>query len=158
MTRAKQKKRVYSPETKAAALAVLASCGGNTRAAARQLSAAGRPVPEATLRGWAKQEFVSPPEERQLVEEAKGALADIFESVATKVVRGLDRPEAITRILTRPVQAMTVAGIAVDKLRLLRNEPTDIVGGPWGDLLMEIRDGRARALEVIDGGRDKRSA
>src|ERR1700687_3940329 len=128
MTAPKRKKREYTSEHKAAALAVLASCGGNTRAAARQLAAAGQRTPEATLRGWASQPLE--PSEQALVDEDKRVLADVFESVASKVVRGLDRPDAINRILSKPVQAMTAAGVAVDKLRILRNEATEIVDGP----------------------------
>lgn len=36
-----------------------------------------------------------------------------------------------------------------------RIEQTNIGGSPWGDLLSEIRDGRAKPLEVIDGGKAK---
>lgn len=124
MTAPKRRKREYTPEQKAAAIAVLASAGGNTRAAARQLAAAGQPVPEATLRGWASQPLELP--EEQLVEEAKRALDVILESVVGKIAKKLDRPEAIARIMTRPVQAATVLGILVDKLRILRGQATEI--------------------------------
>jgi hypothetical protein len=152
VTAPKRKKRDYTPEHKAAALAVLASCAGNTRAAARQLASAGQAVPEATLRGWLKQPLE--PAEQALVEEDKRVLADVFESVASKVVRGLDRPQAIGRILSKPVQAMTVAGIAVDKLRILRNEPTEIVDGPFGQLLTELRAMRKKPLTILEGGKE----
>jgi transposase-like protein len=124
MTPPKRKKREYSPETKAAALALLASCGGNTRAAARQLAAAGQRIPEATLRGWAKQPLELP--EQELVDDAKRELDVILESVVGKIALGLDRPAAITRILSRPVQAGTVLGILIDKLRVLRGQASEI--------------------------------
>jgi len=124
VTPPKRKKREYSPETKPAALAVLASCGGNARAAARQLAAAGQRVPEATLRGWSKQPLELP--EQELVEEAKRELDVILESVVAKLAKNLDRPEAIDRIMARPVQAATVLGILVDKLRVIRGQATEI--------------------------------
>jgi hypothetical protein len=124
MTRPKRKTHGYTTEQKAAALAVLASCGGNTRAAARQLAAAGQRVPEATLRGWAKQPMA--PAEQEFIDEAKRELDEILESVVGKIAKGLDRPEAINRILSRPVQAGTVLGILVDKLRVLRGQATEI--------------------------------
>lgn len=153
MTRPKHKKREYSPEEKAAALAVLASAGGNTRAAARQLSAAGHAVPEATLRGWSKQDLVLP--EQELVEDAKRALDVILESVVGKIARGLDRPAAIDRILTRPVQGATVLGILVDKLRILRGEATEITEQKV--TYAEPGSLRKLALRVIEGGREEAS-
>ncbi|HEV8671331.1 MAG TPA: hypothetical protein VGS01_11415 [Candidatus Limnocylindria bacterium] len=126
MTAPKRRKREYSSEEKAAAMAVLASAAGNTRAASRQLAAAGHPVPEATLRGWAGQPLELKPEEQELVDEAKRELDVILESVVGKIARGLDRPEAIARIMSRPVQAATVVGILVDKLRILRGQATEI--------------------------------
>jgi hypothetical protein len=124
MTRPKRKRTEYTPEQKAAALAVLAANGGNARAASRQLAAAGQRVPEASLRGWSRQPMAAP--EIELVEDAKRALDEILESVVGKIARGLDRPEAISRILSRPVQAGTVLGILVDKLRILRGQATEI--------------------------------
>jgi hypothetical protein len=124
MTPPKRKKREYTPEQKAAALAVLASCGGSTRHAARQLAGAGHKIPEATLRGWANQPMA--PAQQELVDDAKRELDVILESVVGKIARGLDRPEAIDRILSKPVQAGTVLGILVDKLRVLRGQATEI--------------------------------
>lgn len=127
MTKPKRKKREYSPEEKAAALAVLAANAGNTRAASRQLMAAGTPVPEATLRGWSRQPLeLKTPEEVEMVEDAKRALDTILESVVGKIARGLDRPEAIARIMGKPVQAATVLGILTDKMRVLRGQPSEI--------------------------------
>lgn len=126
MTKPKRRKRVYTNAEKAAALAVLAANAGNTRATARQLVSGGCPVPEATLRGWASQPLQLEPETAAMVEEAKGSLDAILESVVGKIARGLDRPEAIARIMSRPVQAATVLGILVDKRRLLRGEATEI--------------------------------
>ena len=123
-SRAKRKTVAWKPEQKAAALAVLASAGGNTRAAVRQLAAAGQRVPEATLRAWKSQPLELP--EEALVDEAKRSLDVILESVVGKIARGLDRSDAIARILSRPVQGATVLGILVDKLRILRGEATSI--------------------------------
>lgn len=126
MTKPKRRKRLYTPEQKAAALAVLAANAGNTRATARQLASGGCPVPEATLRGWASQPLRLEPETAEMVEKAKRSLDEILESVVGKIARGLDRPEAIQRIMSRPVQAATVVGILIDKRRLLRGEATEI--------------------------------
>jgi len=126
VTKPKRHRTAYPPEQKAAALALLAANAGKTRATARQLAAAGSPVPEATLRLWASQPLQLEPETAALVETAKRSLDEILESVVGKIARGLDRPEAIQRIMTRPVQAATVLGILVDKRRLLRGEATEI--------------------------------
>lgn len=125
MTPPKRRRREYSPEQKAASIAVLASCGGNTRAAARQLAGAGQRVPEATLRGWARQPMAISPEEAELVDEAKRSLETILESIATKIAHGLDKPDALARILSKPVQAATVMGITADKLVALRKGAND---------------------------------
>jgi hypothetical protein len=153
VTRAKSRKRVYSPEEKAAALAVLASCGGNTRAASRQLAAAGQRVPEATLRGFARQPLELP--EQELVDEAKRALDVILESVVGKIAQGLDRPEAVQRILGRPVQAATVVGILIDKLRVIRGQATEITEQTV--TYAEPGSLRKLALTVIEGGREDAS-
>jgi hypothetical protein len=125
LTRPKRRKRTYTETEKAAALAVLASNGGNTRKTAREFSLTdGGNVSESTLRGWRDNPLEMPAQE--LVDEGKRALDVILESVVGKIARGLDRPEAIARILSRPVQGATVLGILVDKLRILRGEATAI--------------------------------
>lgn len=126
MTRAKRKKTTYSDDEKAAALAVLAANAGNARAASRQLSAGGVRIPEATLRGWASQPLQLSPEVVEMTEDAKRKLDVILESVVGKIAQGLDRPEAIARIMAKPVQAATVLGILVDKVRVLRGQPSEI--------------------------------
>lgn len=126
MTRPKRRKKIYTPEEKAAALAVLAANGGSTRKAARQLAAGGLAIPEATLRGFAAQPLTFEPETARMVEDAKQSLDAILESVVTKIARGLDKPEALARIMSRPVQAATVLGILTDKMRVLRGQPSEI--------------------------------
>lgn len=150
MTRPKRRKKSYSDEEKAAALAVLAANAGSTRAAARQLAAAGVRVPEATLRDWAAQPMQLEPAVVEMVEDAKRRLDEILEGVAGKLARGLDRPEAIARIMSRPVQAATVLGILIDKMKILRGEATQVV-----EHVSYTEPGtlRALSLRVLDGGK-----
>lgn len=126
MTRPKRHKKIYTPKEKAAALAVLAANSGSTRKTSRQLAAAGHPIPEATIRGFVAQPLTLEPETAEMVEEAKRSLDAILESVVTKLAKGLDKPEALARIMSRPVQAATVLGILTDKMRVLRGQPDSI--------------------------------
>jgi hypothetical protein len=117
MTRPKIRQRTYTDETKAAAMATLAAEGGNARKAARVTG-----ISSSTIRGWAKSPMPVAPE---LIEEAKGKLDAILEEIAGRLAQGINRPDVLAKILSRPVQAATVMGITVDKLIGLRTKVSD---------------------------------
>jgi transcriptional regulator with XRE-family HTH domain len=55
------------------------------------------------------------------------------------------------------VQAIKLAAEILGELAPTKVEQTNI-DGPFGQLLTELRDMRAKPLEVIDGGKDKKRA
>jgi transposase-like protein len=117
MTKPKKTRRAYTDEEKAAALAALAAEGGNLKKAARILD-----LSPSTLRGWRNAPFQVPPE---TLETATEKLDVLLEGIATQLAFGLRKPEAISRLLAKPVQAATVMGITADKLIGLRTKTTD---------------------------------
>jgi transposase-like protein len=107
--------RRYSDEERAAALTVLDFCDGNVQEAARRLG-----MPWTTLDNWAKGRVNAGVSK---VREHKNAeLASRFEQIVLRALQLL--PE---KLESAPVnQLITAAGIAVDKMLLLRNQPTQI--------------------------------
>lgn len=109
------KRHRYSDEDRANALAALAANGGNVNLTARQLG-----IPETTLRQWSKGQ--RRPEAAQMSEGKKEPLAERFEGIAYAL---LDHAgESLTDLNAR--DAIFSAAIAVDKMRLLREQPTAI--------------------------------
>jgi hypothetical protein len=117
MTKPKKTRRAYTDEEKAAALATLAAESGNLKRAARILG-----LSPSTLRGWRNAPYQVPPE---TLETATGKLDELIEQVATKLFAGLNKPEAIAKLLSKPASAAVVAGISADKLIGLRKTTTD---------------------------------
>lgn len=107
--------RIYSDKERAHALAVLDVCDGDASKASRKLK-----IPRRTLAEWQSGRIarVSIASVRQ---EEKNNLADAFEEVAWKCVTRLTKSDIIDEC-TRPSELSTVAGTAVDKMRLLRGE------------------------------------
>lgn len=154
MTKAKRKTRVWTEPEKAAAMAVLAANGGNAKKTVRDFRAAdGARINETTLRRWRDLPAEAPASE--LVDEATRALDAILDSTITKIAQGLDRPDAVNRILSKPVQAATVLGILIDKARVIRGESTDITE----TRVSYVEPGALRrlALRVIEGGKEQAS-
>lgn len=129
-------RREYTNEERAACLAALHANGGNVAKTARECG-----VPRMTLQHWAgltngdedassseKEPAVpssSPPRPcglTELVEIAKATLAEKFDAMAHKFLGVADGKADDLNAK----DAMVAAGIAVDKMRLLRNEPTAI--------------------------------
>jgi transposase-like protein len=108
-------KRRYSDEERANALAALAANGGNVNRTASQLR-----IPAKTLENW--QKGSCHPEAAENGERKKGPMADALEAVAWKLLDSI--PEKIARAPLN--QTATALGIALDKARLLRGEPTNI--------------------------------
>lgn len=108
-------RRRYSDDEKAAALAILDACNGELREAARQAG-----VPKSSLDEWQKGRVSEACP--GLRTEKKACLADRFEALAENLVSAaFDKIEGATL-----PGVMTGAGIAVDKMRLLREQPTGI--------------------------------
>lgn len=109
-------KRQYSDEDKAVALAALDTHHGCVREAA---AFAG--VPEATLADWRDGKGVSPAV-GEIRAGIKRPLADRLEDIAHELADAI--PERIPKASL--MQVTTSLAIAVDKMRLLRNEATSI--------------------------------
>lgn len=131
----------YSDAEQAAALAIVAAHAGSTRVASEETG-----IPETTLRHWRNQTR-RPARNPVLVGAAKSALADDWEECAAEGVRVAMHklPEASA------AQAAVIAGIATEKMLLLRGEPTQITEHQDSELLAALRAtyGQARAAAPI---------
>jgi transposase-like protein len=135
--------RDYSEDDKAAVLAHYEACGV-IRKTARAFS-----IPECTLRKWLRGEGVSNVT-ADSVRAQKRALADEFEAIAYKACELA--PGKIEEASF--AQVMTGAGIAVDKMRLLREKSTSILGGDWVEpKTVEERD--AMVIEIFERARKR---
>src|SRR4029453_14823292 len=94
-------------------LAAVAANGGNVRRTAAQLG-----VPKATLQGWASGD--RHPEASAHAAGKKPDMADALEAVAWKLIEAL--PGKVARASLS--QTAVAAGIAIEKMRLLREPPT----------------------------------
>jgi transposase len=130
-------RRRYTDEDRANALAALAANGGSIALTARQLN-----IPPQTLRQWAR--GARHPEATQMSDEKKLPLADAFEALSRQLLDGIT-PEKIKR--TGVKDLATSAGIAVDKMQLLRGEPTEIT-----DERLSDDKRRARITALLGGG------
>ncbi len=114
-------RRQYSDSEKAEYLAALDANGGNIRHTARQTG-----VAATTLADWANGRGVVP-ECTQLRAQKKEMLKDRLESLAHALLDGMSR-----RVQSEEVSAVslkdlaTTFGIAVDKMLLLKGDPTSI--------------------------------
>jgi hypothetical protein len=122
------KPRRYSDDDRAKALAALAANGGNVNLTARELE-----IPEATLRSW--HNGTSHPEASQDFAAQKSELAARWLKVANVALDVLDKGGEDLRVR----DAATVAGIATDKMLLLRGDAPPagavivikVVSGDW---------------------------
>src|SRR5262245_44112651 len=104
-------RRRYTDEERAQALAALAANGGNVKATAAKIG-----LPVKTLQNWSS--GMVHPEVANLGQERKADLADAFESVARKLIGVADR--GAERLNAK--DAMIAAGVAVDKMTMLRGQ------------------------------------
>lgn len=109
------KKRRYSDDERAAAVAAVAANGGNVERTAELLG-----IPESTLRQWVKGD--RHPEAAVMSDGKKGELADRLEAIAWKLADAIPGKIPATGLQ----QLATTLGIVVDKMQLLRNRPTTI--------------------------------
>ena len=112
----KRRVRHYADRDKAAALAHLQSGAGLIRPAARELG-----IPYQTLRGWAGGKHLGP-KVAQEFGVVRDSLSAKLEDAANKMVDAM--PEKIEGASLRDLGA-TLAQV-IDKMRLLREEPTAI--------------------------------
>ena len=120
----------YSDEFRAECIALLVAEGypegkGAVQAVRKKLLKEGvSPLPAArTMRYWYQQKHNPAPE--KVIRDKKDDLADLFERAARNYVHQALKPDVIEKASAG--SAMTAAAIAVDKMRLLRDLPTEIV-------------------------------
>lgn len=115
------RKRQYSDNDKAVALATLDASDGNIRQAARVLK-----LPESTLTDWSNGRGTCP-EVAEIREDKKVELAGKLEEVAHALTDNiLLRAKSDFSMLT-PLKDFAVSlGIAIDKMQVLKGEPTSI--------------------------------
>ncbi len=109
-------RRQYTDEEKAEALAALDANAGNVARTARQIG-----IPRTTLQSWANQRGTNEGVTK-LRHQKKGELADALEKLARKLIEVASEKIADATLQ----QVMTSVGIAIDKMQLLRNQPTAI--------------------------------
>lgn len=108
-------KRRYSDEQRVNALAALAANNGNLHQTSRQIG-----IPVSTLECWAKK--LRHPEASVGADEKKKELSDAIEDVARSIADSL-----IGKLDDASFKDATVGfGILIDKMKLLRGEPTSI--------------------------------
>jgi len=115
-------RREWSDSEKATALAALDANGGNVSHTARQLG-----IPRMTLADWAAGRVTD--DVTELRQEKKESLADAFEALARKLVAGVGVwVDQRLEEGCNPATVGTTLGIVVDKMQLLRGDPTHIAG------------------------------
>ena len=111
-----RKRRRYTDDDRATALAVLDSNAGNIARTARETG-----ISQSTLRGWRDDPH---PGTAELRDQKRAALSELWEEVArTYIQRALN--DAVVND-TGAQSAITVAAIATDKKQLLSGNPTEI--------------------------------
>jgi transposase-like protein len=139
---AKKKRRAYSDDDKANALAALAANGGNVAKTARQLK-----LPRVTLLRWSAGQVH--PEVSNLGHQKRKALDRKLEDLAHRLVDAL--PGKIDRATL--AQAAVALGIAIEKMRLLREQATDINA----DANLSDDERLARIVAILDRARERRT-
>lgn len=80
-------------------------------------------VPSRTLRRWYNREYGAPPD--NIVTQQKRELADVFEDIAYKYLTHAAKDDVIEAVSGNA--AVVTAATAVDKMRLLRGLPTEVI-------------------------------
>lgn len=142
--RVAKKGRRYTPEQRAAVLAVLKAKGGKVKPTARETG-----VPAPTIRDWRDD-----PDNFASTETRAVAERDL----ATEIneVRWL-LLDAARRTAHKERASYAIRGFVelTNAHQLLTGKPTQrIEASPWGQLLKEIRDGRTARLTVLPGGKE----
>lgn len=122
----------WSESDKASALAWLDALNGNLSECSRRTG-----VPHTTLRDWKNGDHVNS-DVAEKRDDKKRDMADACEATAWLVLNSID-PNSIE---SAPLNHRTTAfGTLVDKMQLLRNKPTVIVGDdtPDDEILAELK-------------------
>jgi len=140
-------KRSYSDEEKGNALAALAANGGNALLTSQQTG-----VPRTTLQKWA--DGAVHPCVPEMGQQKRQELADRLEGLAHRLVDAIPG-----KIADSDLKQLSVSlGIAVDKMRLLREQPTSIEGHDLSDdeklaMLRQLAErAHARSLGIPEPG------
>jgi transposase-like protein len=136
----RRRQRDYSAEDKANALAVLASCNGNVKKASAQVG-----IPYMTLKHWGENDRGVSEEVTNRVTEKKRDLADLWEEHARKAL-GISHDKLNTPGEVSYQDTVRGAAIAIDKMRLLREQPTEI----HGETPASIEERDKRAVELME--------
>lgn len=132
----------YSDEDKATALAALDANRGNVKGTAKNLG-----IPEPTLRSWAKGRGTNAAV-ADLQAHKKKDLADKLEDIAHKLAGAIsDKIKDATL-----QQTATSLGIVVDKMQLLRGQPTNITD----DASLTDTERASRIAALLDAARTRR--
>jgi transposase-like protein len=117
------KRKRYDDEFRASAIVMLEAAGYPNTPGALAKVASHLKMPAPTLHRWFHEKNNPAPSE--LVNIKKGDMANALEEVAWKLLDSMADSEAIA---DAPLQQRATAyGIAIDKMRLLRGLPTEIV-------------------------------
>ena len=111
-------KTKYSDTQRGEVLAILDSNGGNLSQTSRQTN-----VPLTTIHDW-KSGLIHD-EVSEIRNEKKAELSEIFERAARTYLENSLDDSSVSR--TGGKDSIIAAGVAVDKMLLLRNQPTSIV-------------------------------
>jgi transposase-like protein len=138
-------KRQYSDAQKAEALAALDANGGNVKRTASLLG-----IPHKTLDDWSKELGIND-DVAEIRAGKRGDLADRLEGIAHVLLDSIE-----SKIPDANLSNVSVSfGIAVDKMRLLREQPTSITAALTDD---ERADRVASLLDRARARRDGRTA
>lgn len=118
-----KKRKQYTDEQRAQAVAMLHSQGYPDKKGALQAVADYMGVHPRTISRWFNGENNPPPD--KLVSEKKAELADVYEGIAYKMLAHAGKDDVIDEMSGK--DAVIAAATATDKMRLLRGLPTEIV-------------------------------
>ena len=128
-------KRRYDDKQRAGAVVMLQSQGYPDTPGALKRVSDHLGIPQATLSRWAR--GVSNPPPSNVVNEKKTELDQRLEALAHRILDRVETDEVLDHMTGR--ELMTAFGISVDKMRLLRDLPTEIIGAaPQLTRLMEL--------------------
>ncbi len=117
------KRKRYDDQFRASAVVMLEAQGYPAMKGALAIVADHLKVPAMTLSRWFRGTQNPPP--NQMVNDKKEDLADVFEGIAYKYLKHASRDEVVESVSGS--SAVITAATAVDKMRLLRGLPTEIV-------------------------------
>lgn len=135
----------YSDAQRATALAALDANGGDRTHTARQLG-----IPESTLRSWDSGRRRDIPAIAELRAQKKADLATELETVAYQLAAAM--PGKIEGASLQ--QLATSLGIAIDKVQLLKGQPTSITAA----MGLSERERAERVVTLLETARQRRLA